>query len=165
LILSIIVAMTPDRVIGNANKMPWHIPEELAYFRKTTLGKAVIMGRSTFQSIGKVLDQRQNIVLSSDPSLSMEGVQVAGTLDAAIRLARSDEAFIIGGASVYEQAIGLADRLYITYIHQDLVGDRYFPEIDDKKWVKTSGREEWSQQGIKLEYVIYDAKHHPARDS
>lgn len=165
MILSIIVAMTPDRVIGNANKMPWHIPEELAYFRKTTLGKAVIMGRSTFQSIGKVLDQRQNIVLSSDPSLSMEGVQVAGTLDAAIRLARSDEAFIIGGASVYEQAIGLADRLYITYIHQDLVGDRYFPEIDDQKWVKTSIREEWSQQGIKLEYVIYDVKHHPARDS
>ncbi|HNQ43100.1 MAG TPA: dihydrofolate reductase [Candidatus Cloacimonadota bacterium] len=156
MIVSIIVAMTPDRVIGKDNRMPWHIPEELAYFRKTTLGKPVIMGRQTFQSIGKILDKRQNIVLSADHTLSLPEVQRAESLQEAIKLATGDEVFIIGGARVYQQALAIADKLYVTYIYKAFEGDKYFPELDNHIWEITSHQEQMTQQGIRLEFVVYE---------
>lgn len=132
--LSLIVAMTQNRVIGKDNQMPWHLPAELAWFKQNTLGKPVIMGRKTFQSIGKPLPNRQNIVLSRQPFIFTD-VDWANSLESALELAKgSEEIMLIGGGELFKQALPFAEKLYLTEIQTQLEGDTFFPALDTTQW-------------------------------
>jgi dihydrofolate reductase len=135
-ILSLIAAMARNRVIGIDNKLPWHLPADLQHFKATTLGKPMIMGRKTWESLPGLLPGRPHIVVSRDPGYVAEGAQVADSLEAAIALAGelADEAMIIGGANLYAQALPLADRLYLTLVDAELEGDAWFPDFDEDDW-------------------------------
>ncbi|WP_366915674.1 type 3 dihydrofolate reductase [uncultured Gilliamella sp.] len=140
MILSIIVAMADNRVIGLNNQMPWHLPADLAWFKKNTLNKPVIMGRKTFESIGRPLPHRHNIIISRQAEKSQaneENISWVGSIDEAIALAKTqqvEEAFIIGGGNIYNQSLPLVDRLYLTHIQADLKGDTYFPDYQPENW-------------------------------
>jgi dihydrofolate reductase len=141
--LSLIAAMDDNRLIGNKNKLPWHQPADLAFFKRTTMGKPIVMGRKTFESIGKPLPGRRNIVITRDPGFSAAGCEVANCIEAAMSLTKDDdEAMLIGGASLYQQTIARAMQLYITRIHHSFVGDTWFPEIDLHEW-KEVNREDF----------------------
>lgn len=125
-----IAAMADDRIIGLDNKMPWHLPADLQFFKSVTVGKPVIMGRKTYQSIGRPLPGRKNIVLTRDINLHIEGVQCVQTLDQAKQVVGEvDEVMIIGGATIYEQYLAQADRLYLTFIDLKTEGDTQFPDF------------------------------------
>lgn len=136
--ISIIAAISENRVIGNNNKLLWHIPEDFARFKKITSGHLVIMGRKTYESIGKPLPDRINIIITHDENYKTEGCLVVHSLEKAIKLAKEmpagaeamagEEIFIIGGGQIYQQAIKLADKLYLTVIKKDFTGDTYFPD-------------------------------------
>ncbi|MGB5444953.1 MAG: type 3 dihydrofolate reductase [Psychromonas sp.] len=127
--ISMIAAMAEDRVIGLDNNMPWHLPADLTFFKRVTLGKPVIMGRKTFQSIGRPLPGRKNIVLSRDENLEIDGVSCVQTVEQALSLvAGCDEVMVIGGATIYEQFLPQADRLYLTFIDLKTAGDTQFPD-------------------------------------
>lgn len=137
----LVAAVAENNVIGANGGMPWQIRSDLRHFRALTLDKPVIMGRKTFQSIGKPLDRRTNIVITRDPDFSAEGIEKAASFDAALALARKDaerrgvnEIAVIGGAGVFAEAMPLADRLEITYVHDKPEGDVYFPPIDPVRW-------------------------------
>lgn len=133
--ISLIVAYANQRVIGKNNRMPWHLPEDLAHFKRTTLGAPVIMGRKTWEAIGKALPGRRNIVISRNPNLSLNDTIVAYSLnDALSHCKEAKEIFVIGGAQIYAQALPLATRLVITEIEQQYDGDAFFPEIDLSQW-------------------------------
>jgi len=130
-----IAAMGRDRVIGLNNKMPWHLPADLQWFKKTTLGSPVIMGRKTYDSIGRPLPGRLNIILSRNKKLEIEGCTVVNSLEAALLAAEgAKEVFITGGAHLYEKFLGDAARLYLTLIDADFEGDTYFPEYTQYEW-------------------------------
>lgn len=134
--LSIIVAMAKHRVIGLNNKMPWHLPADLAWFKKNTLGKPVVMGRKTFESIGRPLPNRLNIIISRQPQQSDHpDVIWLSSIDEAIEYAKkNEEVFIIGGGNIYQQILPFVDRLYLTHIDATLMGDTCFPEYFPEKW-------------------------------
>ncbi len=132
--ISLIWAMTRNRVIGRDNALPWHLPDEMRHFMRTTLGKPVIMGRKQFESMGKPLPKRANIVLSRRADYSPNGATVVRDIDAALRIAEdsgAEEAMVIGGAEIYSLALPRADRLYFTLIDADIDGDTFFPEFDE----------------------------------
>lgn len=137
MIVSLIVAMDKQRVIGYQNKMPWHIPADLAHFKKITLGKPIVMGRKTFESIGRSLPGRRNVVISRQADLSLSGCEVVHSLSQAYALLKSEsEIMIIGGSEIFQQALPDAKRLYLTIINHTFVGDTYFPEFDFNDWVE-----------------------------
>lgn len=145
--VSVIVAAAENGVIGRGNALPWHLPEDLRYFRRVTMGKPLVMGRRTFESIGRPLPGRTNIVISRNPQFRAEGTRVVASLDDALQLARDialadgvDELLVIGGAEIYAQAIPRADRLYLTLVHSAVEGDALLPPIDWREWRET-GRE------------------------
>jgi len=133
--LSLIVAMTEERVIGLNNQLPWHIHEDLKRFKLITMGHPVIMGRKTFESIGRPLPRRDNIVVTRNRDYRAEGVRVANSLEEALRLCDSvpGEKFVIGGAALFESSLPIADKLYLTLIHHRFKGDIHFPLFDMKK--------------------------------
>lgn len=129
MIISMIAAMANDRVIGKDNQMPWHLPADFAWFKRCTMGKPVVMGRKTYESIGRPLPGRPNIVISRDASLAIEGVATVTSIDEALIAAGDvEEVMIIGGGSIYQACLPKADKLYVTYIDADLDGDTQFPE-------------------------------------
>jgi dihydrofolate reductase len=134
--LALIVAMARNGVIGKRGALPWHIPEDLKHFRRVTAGHAIIMGRTTHASIGRALPSRRNIVVSRSPTFAAEGCEVAHALDEAIALARQTdpEPMIIGGAAVYEEALPLVTRIYLTEVLRDVEGDVRFPDFDRSAW-------------------------------
>ena len=133
--LSLIAAMDRNRLIGANNTLPWHLPADLRFFRQTTMGKPVVMGRKTHESIGKALPGRRNIVVSRNPEHRYPGCELVTGIDAALRLcADADELMLIGGASLYQQTIDDATALYITRIHASFDGDTWFPEFDPEDW-------------------------------
>ena len=133
--ISIIVAVADNGVIGCANKLIWHLSDDLKRFKRLTTGHPVVMGRKTFDSIGRPLPNRVNIVISRDKSLDIEDVVVVNSIDGAVGLFGTDEEiFIIGGGEIYRQSMPLADKLYLTLVHQTPEGDTYFPEIDHRQW-------------------------------
>jgi dihydrofolate reductase len=133
--LSLIVAMDENRLIGSGNGLPWRLPADLAFFKRTTMGKPIIMGRKTFDSIGRALPGRRNIVITRDPQFSAPDCEIAGDVDEALALcAQADEIMLIGGASLYEQTLPRANCLYVTRIHHDFEGDTWFPEFDESEW-------------------------------
>lgn len=137
--ISLIWAMTDERVIGISNSLPWKLPADMKWFRQNTLGKPIIMGRKTFESFGaKPLPQRLNIIVSSDPAYSVEEAVVVDSISAALQTsADAAEVMIIGGASLYTQTLPLAQRLYMTIVHADVEGDAWFPEFDLSQWRET----------------------------
>jgi len=129
--LSIIVAYAANRVIGRDNRLPWRLPGDLAHFKRTTMGRPVVMGRRTWESIGRPLPGRRNVVLSRDRMWNADGAERAGSLDDALALCvDADEAFVIGGAEVYEQALPHTHRVVATEIGRDYEGDAWFPPLD-----------------------------------
>ncbi len=133
-----IAAMTEDRVIGINNSLPWKLPNDMKWFRQNTMGKPIIMGRKTFESFGaKALPGRVNIVITRDQSYQASDSIIVHSIDDAIKAAGNvDEVMIIGGASFYEQMLPKADRLYLTFVHAELEGDAWFPEINNNNWNK-----------------------------
>ncbi len=135
MIISLIAAMDRNRLIGAGNRLPWRLPADMRHFRQLTLGKPVVMGRRTFQSIGKPLPKRTNIILTRDRRFSASGCIVTHDVDHALREAGDcEEAMIIGGYSIYEQFLNLAERFYLTQIHESFKGDVYFPEFELSDW-------------------------------
>ena len=136
--LSIICAMDQNRLIGNNNQLPWRLPADLAFFKKTTMNKPILMGRRTYESIGRPLPGRRNIIITRDPDVSFEGCETVLSINSALALVDDQpEAMLIGGASLYEQTIELAERLYITEIDAIFEGDAWFPKIDPLCWNET----------------------------
>jgi dihydrofolate reductase len=134
-LVSLIVAMAQNGVIGRANGLPWRLPEDLKRFRAFTLGKAVLMGRKTFESIGRALPGRVNLVLTRDPSWSAPGVVVVHSMEAALaQAAASDELVVIGGAEIYRLVLPFARRIYLTHVHADVPGDTFVPDFDPTHW-------------------------------
>jgi dihydrofolate reductase len=157
MLISIIVAMTPDRLIGAAGRLPWYLPEDLKRFRKLTMGHAMIMGRKTFSSIGRALPGRRNLVVSRNPDPpKTEGVEWFSSLDAALEAARAggeSECFIAGGTEIYSEALKKAHRMYVTFVQRDFPfqGDTYFPMWDQTQWRVIS------HELVKdLEFVVYE---------
>ena len=150
-LLSLIVAMDSNRLIGANNGLPWHLPADLALFKRVTLGKPVLMGRKTQQSIGRPLPGRRNIVISRNPDFRAEGCELALGLDEALRLAAdAEEVMLIGGASLYRQAMPRVGQMYITRIHHQFTGDTWFPEFDEDEW-RIDFRQDF-ESGHKQEY-------------
>ena len=155
--VSIIVAAAgKKRVIGKKGSTPWYIPAELKRFKEITMGHPIIMGRITHQSIGKALPGRTNIVITHDPGYLVEGCIVVHSLEEALRQAQgkpgSEEVFIIGGGQIYEQAISLADKLYLTYVDKEIEGDVFFPDYSEfKKKVSESAWQE--HEGIRYKFL------------
>lgn len=137
MIVSLIAALTDEHVIGIDNRLPWKLPADMRWFRRHTLGKTVLMGRKTFESLGcRPLPERRNLVITSDRGFTAEGAEVVHDIEAALALAGRDEEelMVIGGASFYEQMLSRADRLYLTYVHADIEGDAWFPRFDAAQW-------------------------------
>lgn len=133
--ISLIAAMSENRVIGRDGQLPWHMPADLAHFKRLTMGHHVIMGRRTFESMGKALPGRTNIVITRQQGWRADGVMVAHTLDEAVEASRQeDEVFVLGGAEIFRLAMPRARRIYLTLIHARIEGDTFFPEIDERLW-------------------------------
>lgn len=145
--LSIIAAVAQNGTIGDRNTLLWHITEDMQFFRRTTLGHPVIMGRKTYESLGRPLPKRQNVVISRQP-LQIEGCTVVHSLQEAIDLFPSDEElFIIGGGQIYGEALPLADRMYLTIVEQDYAGDTLFPHWEREAWeLRSSTRHERGEE-------------------
>ena len=152
--INIIVAKAENNVIGNKNQLIWHLPNDLKRFKQLTTGHPIIMGRKTFESIGKPLPNRTNIVITRNTVWTAEGIVTVHSLEDAIQLAsRSDsEIFIIGGGNIYQQALKLADVLEVTEVHQDFEGDAHFPEIDLNQWQETFREKHPADEKHSIEY-------------
>ena len=138
MIISIIVAIGENNAIGKNNQLLWHLPADLKHFRVITSGHTIIMGRKTFDSVGKPLPKRRNIVITRQ-DIRIEGCEVVKSIDDAFALCQGeDEVFIGGGAEIYRQAMGKTDRIYLTIVHQAFDADTFFPEIDYQEWVETA---------------------------
>lgn len=152
--LSIIVAISDNNVIGKDNKLIWHLPEDLKRFREITTGHTIIMGRKTFESLGRVLPNRKHIVLTRDKSYQVdnENVEIVNDIERLEEYINPEEEnFVIGGAIIYRQLMSKVDKLYITRIHEKFEGDAYFPVINEEEWKETE-----RYQGIKDDKNIYD---------
>ncbi len=135
--LSLIVAMANNRVIGIENRLPWHLPADLQHFKKITMGKPILMGRKTYESIGRPLPGRENIVLTRDKTFKPEGCTIYHSIDEALEATKDyEEVMVIGGDSFYQQLISKADRLYLTFIDLDIKGDAFFPEYSLDEWIE-----------------------------
>lgn len=134
MIVSIVVAISENNAIGKNNKLLWHLPNDLKHFKEITTGHTVIMGRKTYESVGKPLPNRRNIILTQQ-SITIPGCEVVNSLDDAIELCVGEpEIFIVGGAEIYRQSMHLTDRIYLTIVHKEFDGDTYFPEIKADEW-------------------------------
>lgn len=142
--ITLVVAAGTNGVIGRDGDMPWHLPADLAHFKRVTLGKPVLMGRRTHESIGRPLPGRLNLVLSKDPAYHSEGCRTVGSLAEALAVAAREEAaelMVIGGGRVYVEALPLADRIFLTRVHAAPQGDTYFPALDPDEWLEASREE------------------------
>lgn len=156
-----IVAMDRNRVIGKDNNMPWHLPADLAHFKKVTTGHTVVMGRKTYESIGRPLPNRKNVILTTNTSYEAPGCTIVHTKEEIDRLCKKEQkCFIIGGSELYHLFLSEADRLYVTVIDEAFVGDTYFPEIDHAKWKMISSETGMVDEKNKYphEYRIYERK-------
>lgn len=154
--LSIIVAIANNRVIGLNNTLPWHLPEDLKRFKALTMGHHIIMGRKTYESLGRLLPGRTTVIVTRNPHYRIEGAQIAHSLEAALDMASGDaEPFLIGGAELYKAGLPLANKLYLTEVHADFVGDAHLSEIEMAEWVETARSTHTSQNGLAYSYVEY----------
>jgi len=164
--ISIIAAVADNRVIGKGLELPWYLPPDLKYFRSITMGKPIVMGRLTFDSVGSPLPGRTNIVVSSNKDVQIDGVKVANSIDQALSLAQKESArigvgeiIIAGGAQIYEATLNLCTRIYITEVHQNPEGDIFFPIVDWDAWSEVSRKFHSPANGWPaFSFVVYEAK-------
>ena len=163
--IALIVAASENNVIGVNNQLPWHLPGDLKYFKAMTLGKPVIMGRKTFESIGKPLPGRDSIVISRQTNYAAEGINLVASLGEAIALGErlsqvnaTEEVMIIGGAQIYAEALALAHRVYLTRVHAIIDGDAYFPQLEAGSWHEVARQEVAPKEpdGFAFSYLILD---------
>lgn len=157
--LTMVVAIDAGRGIGVDNQLPWHLPEDLAHFKRVTLGRPIIMGRKTFDSIGRPLPGRQNIVVTRNAGWRHEGVDAVTSFEAAIAMVQGDEASIIGGAQIFGEALGVANRMIVTEIAHTFACDTFFPPIDPAVWEETARETHHSDKnGYDYAFVTYERK-------
>lgn len=166
-VLALIVAVAKNGCIGNGNKLPWYLPEDLKYFKAVTSGKPVIMGRNTFESLGRPLPNRTNIVITRNPGYQApEGVRVVHSLDDAIHMAEAvahvagnDEILVIGGAQIYADALPRVQRMYVTEVEMTVEGDAFFPSWDRSHW-EERGRQRFHYEPARVDYsfVVYERR-------
>jgi len=151
--ISIIAAMSRNRVIGINNTLPWHLPADLKHFKSITMGKAIVMGRKTFESIGRPLPGRTNIIITRNTGFQAEGCTVLHSIEDALDFsAKQDEIMIIGGASFYEQILPRADRIYLTLIDENFEGDALFPKYNQSDWQETEHIKHMPDEKNKYQY-------------
>ena len=158
-IISIIVAMAKNRVIGKDNDMPWHLPADLKHFKEVTLGKPIIMGRKTYESIGRPLPGRLNIVISTNKNLKIAGCECVSSIDEAINLVKDvEEVMIIGGGFLYEQTINIANKLYLTFIDLEVDGDVKFPKFEQLNLTEVSRQKNHKDEKNPYDYEFTEFK-------
>lgn len=158
--ISFIVAMDENQLIGKNNELPWHLPADLAYFKRVTMGHPIIMGRKTHESIGRALPGRENIILTRNKNYTSDSCTVLHTLDDIISLGqiKEEELFVIGGAEIFKELLPITDRLYMTHIYHEFEGDTFFPKINWEEW-KIINREDGitnEKNPYRYEYVVYE---------
>ena len=151
--LSIVVACDQQGGIGIDNKLPWHLPEDLAFFKRTTSGHPIIMGRKTYDSIGRPLPNRLNIVITRNPEWRADGVEAVTSLDAAVALVGISDAFIIGGAQIFDEALARVNRLVVTEIDHSFNCDVFFPKVDPQQWEEIA-REQHHSAANNFDYAF-----------
>jgi dihydrofolate reductase len=157
--VSIVVAISENHVIGKDNKLLWYLPNDLKHFKDITTGHTVIMGRKTYESVGKPLPKRRNIIITRQP-ITIEGCEVVNSIDAALQLCKSEaEVFIVGGAEIYKQSLKLTDRIYLTIVHKDFDGDSSFPELDKEEWKEVSHEDFEPDDKNNLPYSFITLQH------
>jgi len=157
--LSLIVAFAKNNVIGINNTLPWHLPEDLKRFRALTTGHHIIMGRKTYESLGRLLPGRTTVIVTRNKNYKLEGALIAHSLESAVDLCQNDvEAFVIGGAELYQDGLRLANKLYITEVDLSIEGDAFFPNLDLNLWQETSREAHTSAQGLLFSYISYVRK-------
>lgn len=139
--LVLVAALSRNRVIGADGAMPWHLPDDLRHFKRVTMGHPMVMGRRTFDAIGRPLPGRRTIVVTRDAAWAREGVETAADVDAGLELAGPGDVMIVGGGQIFDQTIDRADRLELTYVHAEPEGDTYFPAVDESAWEQSDRRE------------------------
>jgi len=153
--LSIIVAMANNRVIGCDNKMPWHLSADLKKFKKITMGKPILMGRKTFESIGRPLPGRTNIIISRQKSYSVLGCQVFTNINSALKaFDDAEEIMIIGGSGIYEALLPLTENIYLTQINHNFKGDVFFPELDNSQWNEVTNLKVFDDKTVPFDYFF-----------
>jgi len=159
--LALICAMSENRVIGRDNGLPWHLPADLQYFKSTTMGNCMIMGRNTWESIGRALPGRSSIVITSKSGYQAEGAELVDSLEQAVALAQtiskstgSEEAFVIGGAILYQAALPLANSIHLTRVHAVVEGDTYLAEFDEANWKEVSRQDFQRDESNSYDYSI-----------
>ncbi|QIL38136.1 dihydrofolate reductase [Pedobacter sp. HDW13] len=154
--ISIAVAVGENYAIGKNNQLLWHMPADLKFFKQTTSGHTVIMGRKTFDSVGRPLPNRRNIIITRDTELKIEGVEVVNSLDEALAITKTEEkpVFIVGGAEIYRQALPKTDRLYLTTIHHNFDADTFFPDFDRSEWTVISSEPYKADEKNKYDYTF-----------
>jgi len=153
--ISITVAMDKNGLIGKNNALPWCLPEDLSYFRRITLGKIIVMGRKTFESIGKPLDERENVILTRDKNYYADECIVVNSFEEVINRYKEEEIFVIGGSEIYRQFLPIARRLYITKIEYEFQGDTFFPTIDYSQWKEISRKKGIRNMDNPYNYYFY----------
>lgn len=157
--VSLIVAYSSNRTIGKDNTLPWRLPGDLAHFKRTTMGCPVIMGRKTWESLGKALPGRRNIVITRQDNYQATGAETAASLDQALTITRdNDEVFVIGGAQIYEYSLPFADRIVATEVHATIDGDAFFPPLDASIWQETVRCTQPAENGLSYDLVEYRRK-------
>jgi dihydrofolate reductase len=156
MIVSLVLARGENGVIGRGNGLPWRLPRDLRHFKQLTTDHTIIMGRKTYDTIGRPLPNRRSIVISRNPRFAAEGVEVAGSLEEALKLAApDDEVFVIGGAQIYQEALPVASRIYVTSVHASPPGDVTFPPVDESVWrlaeSESFDADEQNQYGVTFE--------------
>ena len=160
MIISLIAALGKNRVIGSDNSIPWKLPADMKRFRELTTGKPVIMGRKTFESIGRPLPNRTNIIITTDKNYKADGCIVVHSVDEALKSAKGSEIMVIGGAQIYKLFLPKANRMYLTFIDKEFEGDAYFPEYDKNEWKEVSREEHADENGLKYSFVNFDRIKH-----
>ncbi|WP_243299924.1 dihydrofolate reductase [Bacillus litorisediminis] len=162
--ISCLLAMDLNQGIGYENDLPWHLPEDLKYFKRVTMGHTIVMGRKTFDSIGKALPGRRNVIMTRDSAyVNPEGTEVIHSLDHLLLLNKekpNEEFFVIGGADIFRQVIPFTDRLYITFIEAEYKADTYFPVINWEEWNLVSSKpgEQQQEAGVEYQFRVYERK-------
>ena len=155
LVISIVVAIAENNAIGKNNQLLWHLSADLKHFKEITSGHTIIMGRKTYDSIGKPLPNRRNIVISRNPNLNLQGVEIVGSLNEAIALCTNEkEVFIIGGAEIYKQSLPIINKIYLTTVHQTFEADAFFPALNTTEWKETDREQHQADEKNKLDYTF-----------